>query len=675
MFYEVIPIKIFKKSAYLEDGFLTYSYSETLKIGAIVLIPLGKSQTIGVIYKKLKTPPNSTFKIKSILYPLFETPLPKYLLESAVWLSKYYLSPLPQSINLFLPHFPLKRTSSLKMNKNITLSSSTNQAIFKRSLSSPHTTLDTKRIPTHPPLNPAQKQALNNLKSIKSPTKLLHGITGSGKTNIYLSLAIEAYTQKKSTILLVPEIALTSQLVQVFRQTFSEHVTLIHSRMTPKTRREIWLKLLHSNHPEIIIGPRSALLSPLNNLGLIIIDEAHEPTYFQDQAPKYHTLRLASFIAKKLQIPCIFGTATPLAVDYYLAKSHNALVSLKTKAKSSVITPNIKIIDLKQRDNFTKNRYFSDQLLQEIHKNLTNHTQTLIYHNRRGSAPITLCEYCGWQALCPNCFLPLTLHNDNYKLICHTCGYQIKNLKSCPNCHHSDIIHKGFGTKFLETELKSLFKTAIIARFDADNEKNQTLDTLYNDVRNGKIDIIIGTQTISRGLDLPHLATVGIIQADSGLSLPDYSSEERTFCLLTQVLGRIGRGHLKTTSAIVQTYHPDNQVITCAVENNYEQFYEYLITSRKKTHLPPFYYLAKVSVTYKTEQTTIKKIKLVYDFLNKIERLYLSAPTPAFHERTTSGYTWQVILKSSDRQIIFDAIQSLRNFTDIRFVLDPPSLL
>ncbi len=650
MFYEVLPAKVFRKSPKLSDGILTYSSEEKLQPGTIVEIPLGKSTTFGVIYQKADE--NSIdFKVKPITSVLYPEPLPIHLVKAMVWLSEYYLVPLPQVVSLFLPN---------------TLSK-------KHKIKTPDTCSEIKDLDI--PLNSAQKAALLKLKSIKNSTKLLHGVTGSGKTNIYLKLATEAFKNGQSTILLVPEISLTSQLVQVFSQTFTDNVVLIHSKQTDKTRRDTWEKILADDQPKIVIGPRSAIFAPLKNLGLIIIDEAHESTYFQDQAPKYSALRLASFIAKTAKISCLLGTATPLISDYCLAKKSDSLVEIKEKAKPEIVKTSVKIVDFKDREIFGKNRYFSTPLLEQIEENLKNGYQTLIYHNRRGSAPLTICEHCGWQALCPNCLLPLTLHTDLYKLVCHTCGFRDKVPVSCPSCKHPDILHKGFGTKMLESELRRLFKNAKIARFDADNDKDSSLDKLYEDVKTGNFDIIIGTQTVARGLDLPHLATVGVVQADSGLSLPDYSSEERTFHLLTQVLGRIGRGHIKKATAIIQTYQPDSLAIKCAITGDYEAFYNYLIEKRKKTHFPPFFYIAKVSVVFKTEKTTLSKIKKVYQDLRAKERIFLSAPTPAFHEHTTSGYTWQIIIKSTNRQAILDAISSLDSYAELRFVIDPPSLL
>lgn len=649
MFYEVIPTKVFRNNA----STLTYFSDFTYRPGQIVLVPLGKLSVPGIIVKKVEKP---SFACKPIIKPLYETPLPAHLLKAIFWLSSYYLSPLPLVASLVLP-VGIEKT--------------------RRKPSRAKTNSTPNKI-EHPTLNSAQKTALSEIGSIANPTKLLFGITGSGKTNIYLKLAKDAIKNKQSVILLVPEIALTSQLVQIFESSFSNQVQLIHSRQTEAERHQIWEEILNSDSPQIVIGPRSALFAPLKNLGLIIIDESHESTYYQENSPKYSALRLASFYATTLKIPCLLGSATPLISDFYLAKTKNSLVSLTEKAKTTAKPPEIRIVNFSSRESFTKNRYFSDALLETISENLKKGYQTLIYHNRRGSAPLTICEKCGWQALCPSCFLPMTLHTDSYSLICHTCGHTEKIPSSCPDCHHPSIIHKGFGTKLLESELKKLFKDTRIARFDADNKKGESLDALYDEVKNGDIQIIIGTQTISRGLDLPHLASIGIVQADSGLFLPDYSSEEKTFELLTQVIGRVGRGHLDKASVIIQTFQPDSPVINLAIKSDYLGFYEYMIEKRKKQSLPPFIYLAKVVVTYKTESTTISKIRALSKKLNSFASesgfttTKISSPMPCFHERTSSGFSWQLIIKSSSRANLV----KLLSIADTPHIsIDPPSLL
>lgn len=710
MYFEVIPTEVFRENG----GALTYQSEQKLLPGQIVLVPLGKRTVTGIVTRQI---PKVDFPTRSITRVLHPYPLPRHLLNAITWLAEYYLSTLPATASLIMPAGIAARGALKGSLGDDTNANAIHRTRISESASTANERVNTANQVKIPliELNTAQKTALRALQEAPGTTRLLRGVTGSGKTNIYLKMAADCLKQQKSVILLVPEIALTSQLVKIFEQTFGNLVTLIHSNQTLVERRKTWLTLLEttcsgvtvgaspstfasarrygrgcapkalpvgrnwalekrqpSPMPQIVIGPRSALLTPLGNLGLIIIDEAHESAYYQENNPRYSALRLASFIAHQLKIPCIAGTATPNIVDYHLAKTHDSLVELHQKAKTTALDPEITVVDLKDRANFPKNRYFSSQLLAKITQNLHNHQQTLIFHNRRGSSPLTICEQCGWQALCPKCYLPMTLHADGYLLACHICGHEEKVPSSCPNCQHPDIIHKGFGTKLLEAELKRLFPEATIARFDGDNKKGADLAHLYQSVKAGEINILIGTQTLARGLDLPHLATVGIVQADAGLALPDFAAEERSFELLTQVIGRVGRGHLDTANVIVQTYQPDHPVIQTAIKADYPAFASYLLQKRHAQQLPPFTYLARLTITYKTEKTTLAKIRHAHEILSHTPNIQISPPMPAFHERTNRGYTWQLILKSPSRTTLQKALLPFQKF---RIELDPPSIL
>ncbi len=645
MFYEVI---LGKEVGRLNDV-LTYFFPDSLVPGTVVEVPISKHLAPAVVLKKVAQP---NFECKEIARILYSKPLPAHLIKTAKWVSEYYQAPLSACLGLILPTGVLKKRRT-RPNKT------------------EHMTSD--KIFHEIPLNPAQKTALEGLQKAPGATKLLFGVTGSGKTNIYLKMASNALKQQKSTILLVPEIALTGQLVQVFQEFFGENVAIIHSKQTEAERHAIFNTLLYSDSPKIVIGPRSALFAPLANLGLIIIDEEHESTYYQENTPKYSTVRVASFIAKTCKIDCILGSATPTIEDYYIAKKHNSLVTLSKKAKDTAREPKIYIIDFKNRENFAKNRYFSDKLLKTMAENLENGWQTLIFHNRRGSSPLTICENCGEELLCPNCFLPLTLHADKYELTCHTCGYKSWVPTNCPTCGHPDLIHKGFGTKLLEDELSRLFPKAKIRRFDADNKKGEGLDEVYSAVKNGEIDILVGTQTLAKGLDLPKLATVGVVQADAGLMLPDFAAEERVFQLLTQVAGRVGRGHIEKSEVIVQTFRPEHPILKYAVNNDYENFVRYLLKRRRQSNFPPFCFVMKLDITMKTEAIVLRKVRETVAMLSKNPNLIVSPPIPAFHERTSRGYTWSIVVRATSRNELVRACEGLdKNF---RVSLDPPSLL
>ena len=678
MFYEVVPKG--------KVEVLTYDFDGSLLPGQIVMVPLGKRLVPGVVMKKVVQP---DFKTKTIAKVLYSKPLPEHLLKTIQFISDYYLTAAGQVVSMILPNGvekkrrkteqmfgfkegfedsdsdcvrPARRHGRAPLNLALPRSGGPSSELRQ-----PSTKMSIV------PLNSHQKKALIGLQEGLEATKLLFGVTGSGKTNIYLKMALDALKQQKSTILLVPEIALTSQLVQIFQEFFGGRVVVLHSKQTEAERHLIFNSLLGATEPMIVIGPRSALFSPLSNLGLIIIDEEHEPTYYQENAPRYSAIRVASFMAKTSGFNLILGSATPTVADYYIAKQKNSLTELSVKAKDSATRPEVSIVDFKNRDNFSKNRYFSDKLLASIRDNLENGRQTLIFHNRRGSSPLTICENCGEEMLCPICYLPLTLHVDNYKLKCHTCGFEKNVPKTCPKCNHPDLIHKGFGTKLLEEELKRLFPKAKVARFDADNKKGEGLEDVYEMVKNGKVDILVGTQGLAKGLDLPKLATVGVVAADTGLSLPDFAAEERVFQLLTQVMGRVGRGHIEKAEVIIQTYRPDHPVLKFAIEEDFIGFADYALKLRHKGGFPPYKYLAKVDITLKTEAGALRKIREAATRLVSSKKLIVSPPMPAFHERTNKGYTWEITVRATSRKVLIQELSQLdKNF---RVILDPPSLL
>ena len=653
MFYEVIPAKAGLKEV------LTYTSEEELVPGQIVEVPLMRGTVAGVISKKVAQP---DFKCREILKILYSEPLPAHLMRAADFIAEYYLAPIGSVMAMILPNGVLKKRRKQAILADTEAENSSTGARGRQ-----------KSFSSKIRLNPAQKNALEGLQQAPEATKLLFGVTGSGKTNVYLSEAARALKEGLSVVLLVPEIGLTGQLTEVFREIFEEKVVLIHSGLTEAERHRIFEEILTSGDTKIVIGPRSALFAPLSNLGLIIVDEEHETSYYQDNSPHYSAIRVASLMAKELGGSCILGSATPAVSDYYLADKLGSLVVLDRKAKASAKKPEVSIIDFKKRDEFSKNRYLSNVLLVAIRDNLAAGRQTLVFHNRRGSAPLSICEECGEEICCPSCFLPLTLHADSYELVCHTCGFSEKVPPACPKCGAAGIIHKGFGTKLLENELKRLFPLARVWRFDADNKKGESLEAVYEKVRDGEVDILIGTQVLAKGLDLPRLATVGIVQADAGLFLPDFAAEERTFQLLTQVMGRVGRGHLEEAEVIVQTFQPDHPVLGFAAAEDYVGFSRYLLEKRQMGDFPPFRFIARLEITMKTEAIVIRKVREAAQELAKDKRLMVSAPMPAFHERTSRGFSWQIIVRARSRKALVEGLEGLD--ANFKIVLDPPSLL
>lgn len=644
LYYEVAPNQIIRAGS---DTF-TYASSKELKVGQIVEIEVGKKVLVGVVIKRVAEPTYVTKEITRIIESL---PLPSSLVETAVWMSAYYAAPLATVLQTILPRGITKKR---RINKS-------SHKIHKR---------DRTKIV----FNKDQQRAVDTVLQMSPGTALLHGITGSGKTAVYVELARQTIQAGRSAIILVPEIALTSQLVAEFSHHF-DSIILTHSRQTEAERHTQWQKALHAKEPRIVIGPRSALFMPLSNVGLIVIDECHEPSFQQEQSPRYSALRVASKLAATGDMKAVLGSATPLVSDYYLAKTSNRpVIEMTRPARLDAVSPSVDLIDMTKRSNFTKHRFFSDPLLTQITNNLTSGKQTLLFHNRRGSASSTLCENCGWQAGCPRCFVPLSLHSDTHELRCHICGFKDRVPTSCPMCGHVDIIHKGIGTKLIESEIKRLFPQATVARYDGDTSSENTLDAHYDRVYSGEIEIIIGTQVIAKGLDLPKLRTVGIIQADAGLSLPDYGSPERTFQLLSQVIGRVGRSHHET-NVIVQSYQPSNSAVVDGVTRDYRAFYERALTLRQRGNFPPFSYLLKLTCIYKTETAAITNARKLANELKQLGlEIEILGPTPAFYERTGGTYRWQLVIKSKKRASLLAVVKHLPT-QHWQFELDSLSLL
>jgi primosomal protein N' (replication factor Y) len=646
-YYEVAPNQIIR----MDCETFTYSSNDALVIGQIVLIEVGKKQVIGVVLHKTNKPTYPTKPIVSIIEP---TPLPHELIELASWLSRYYLTPLALVLRLIIPK---------GIQKKRRINTEKQQKIVKRNR-------------TNIVFNKEQMGVLDMLSKTSSGTFLLQGVTGSGKTELYIDIAKTSVSIGKSAIILVPEIALTSQLISEFSNHF-DNLLVTHSQMTESQRHTIWSEALNSKVPRIIIGPRSALFVPLKNIGTIVVDEAHEPSYKQEQAPKYSALRAATMLGRFHDAKVILGSATPNITDRYLAeRSSLPILKLNSVARADSTPPLITLVDMKNHSNlYSGHRFFSKQLIDQISKTLQLHKQALIFHNRRGSANTTLCANCGWTAQCPRCYLPMSLHSDKHRLYCHVCGYNEPVPTSCPVCGGVDIIHKGLGTKLVESELRKLFPTANIARFDADNTNEETVNNRYDDLYNGKIDIAIGTQIIAKGLDLPHLRTVGVIQADTGLSLPDFNTNERIFQLLAQVVGRVGRND-KKTQVVVQTYQPTHPSIVFGLTQDYDSFYSQMLKERKKGLFPPYTFLLKLTCVYKTEASAIRNAKKLSDQLRQKSHfgVQVLGPTPAFYERQHGTYRWQLIVKSPRREYLVEMLKYVPA-KSWQFELDPTSLL
>lgn len=645
-YYHVSPLRV----VHQRDSMLTYHAQETLKPGTLVAVHVGTKLVPAVVIKQTEKP---SFETKPIERIVDDTPLPSHLLELHSWLASYYASHPVAVWQTMLPSGMLKKRRE-----------------GSGTVSYP------KRDRTNIVLNKDQTNAVERILNKPNGTHLLHGITGSGKTAVYIELARQTVAEGKSVVVLVPEIALTSQIIAEFTPHFPDLI-VTHSHQTEAQRHKVWLEALHSETPRVVIGPRSALFTPFHNLGLIIIDECHEPSFKQEKSPRYSALRAASVLASSAKARLVLGSATPNITDYSLASSvaADSIIELPRAARPDTVLPTTHVVDMTKKEHFRRSPFLSEAFVEGIEQALQAGHQSLVFHNRRGSSPITLCENCAWSSACPRCFVPLTLHADKYELRCHLCNHTERVPTSCPECGHAKIIHKGIGTKRIVEELEKLFPRAIIRRFDGDNQKDDGVDTHYQALYDGEVDIIVGTQVVAKGLDLPKLRFVGVVQADSGLALPDYLSSERVFQLLAQVSGRVGRNEHQS-HVVVQSYQPDHPSVRYGLARDYNGFYEAGLSERKRAHFPPYTHLLKLTCIYKTERSAVQAARALHQQLRQElpKHVEILGPTPAFYERVRDTYRWQLILKSPSRTHLTHAL-TLVPPTHWQSELDPMSLL
>lgn len=456
------------------------------------------------------------------------------------------------------------------------------------------------------PLSLAQQDAYNGIlmQMMKKDVVLLHGVTSSGKTEIYIHLIRKAIEEHKQVLYLLPEIALTVQIMERLHRVFGDRLGIYHSKYSDAERVEIWQKQL-SDHPyDVILGARSAVFLPFKNLGLVIIDEEHETSFKQqDPAPRYHARSAAIVLAKMYGAKTLLGTATPSMESYYNAQQGKyGLVELKTRYKG-IQLPEIQVVDVKDlRRRKMMSGPFSPQLLAAVREALKNGQQAILFQNRRGFAPMVECKVCGWVPKCKNCDVSLTLHKSINLLTCHYCGYTYPVPTECPNCGSTEIMGRGFGTEKIEDQIAEIFPEAKIARMDLDTTRTRNAyERLIADFSEGRTNLLIGTQMVSKGLDFDKVSVVGILNADSMLNYPDFRAYEHAFMMMAQVSGRAGRKG-KRGLVILQTKNPTLPVIGQVVNNDYEGLYQGILEERRTFHYPPFFHLIYVYVKNKYDK-------------------------------------------------------------------------
>lgn len=640
---------------------------DKLRPGMLARVPFGVRRTIfGLVSSfEMHRLPKEVRNLKAVAELVTPTAvLTEKQIALANWLASYYIAPLGLVVKAMLPKFAKKPKEPARAG---------------------YETFNPDFI-----LTDHQKQAASEISRVLGTpaTILLHGITGSGKTEVYMQVIARVLESGKQVIMLVPEISLTAQAIERFARRFGiEHIAVWHSRLKDSERMFMWQKAAEGGG-QIIIGARSAVFAPVQDLGLVIMDEEHDPSFKQyDQHPKYHALEVARKLSELWSCPLVLGDATPAVTTYYRAMvnadSHTQLLRLPHRIMADVGLPKVRVVDMRKEIAAKNFSIFSEALKAEIIIKLKQNKQVILFLNRRGAATVVLCRDCAYVARCDACAVPLVYHLFSASLVCHHCGKTYELPGSCPACGGARIKYFGIGTEGVEEELKKFLRDEfpdrelpVVARMDRDTTNwPDAHSRIYSDWTSGKTRILIGTQMISKGWDVSQVGLVGIITADTILHLPDPRSNERTFQILTQVAGRAGRGS-DPGIVILQTYNPENFAIQAAKLHDYENFYSQEIENRKKFRYPPFARLVKLVFSHKAENQARLLAETGAETLRKKDAagLEIIGPVPAFIMRLRGRYRFQVILRAAPEANIdfYSLLQGLKN---VDIDVDPDSLL
>lgn len=691
------------------DKTFTYSVPKDLEkqiqIGIRVLVPFGNQKLEGFVLK-INNNINTEFPLKDILMVIDKYPiLNKEMLELGLYINKKTLAPLISCYQTMLPsalkakknlQINKKFVSYLKLNDKIEYYSLTskqqqiidlikkNKRILKKdaiviSPSSTKTLLNKGIIKEYKEevyrldnniktksnrvtLNIEQKNVVDQVTSNLEQFKpyLLFGVTGSGKTEVYMHIIEYVIALNKEAIVLVPEISLTPQMVSIFSSRFGRNVAILHSRLSDGEKYDEWRKI-ERKEVKIAIGARSAIFAPFTNIGIIIIDEEHSENYKQENIPKYNAIDIAIWRAKKHNCPLILGSATPSIESYTRAKMgiYN-LLTLKKRVNNTL--PDITVVDMK---NEVKNGYniLSEVLFNKIIDRLNKKEQTIILLNRRGYSTVLTCHNCGYTEKCPNCDIPLTYHKSSNTMRCHYCGYGSKKISECPNCHSTDINEFGLGTQKLQEFIETKFEGARVVRMDVDTTTRKgSHEQIINSFKNHDYDILIGTQMISKGLDFPLVTLVGVLNGDASLNIPDFRSGERTFQLLNQIAGRAGRGSL-LGEVIVQGFNIDHYSIEFACNNDYETFYKEEMHLRKVLKYPPYYNICLIKMSSKNDELLNNEANKIRHYLetNLIKNVEIFGPNFSSLPKINNIFYMQIIIKYKKIIEIIDSVNYLNN--------------
>ncbi|MFC1509287.1 primosomal protein N' [Candidatus Omnitrophota bacterium] len=623
------------------EGPFTYAIPESLRhdvlVGSCCEVSFGSKLITGYVVGL-----SSECKIKSlkpVLRVLNKAPLMDgVMLRLTKWISEYYYSSWGEAISAAVPSV-IKKSLNVKRKSRKLIEEDVIEFIDGS---------ETHLIPTQ-----EQRESLNLIKKSMNDKVhnvfLLHGVTGSGKTEVYLQAIQHMLELGRSSIILVPEISLTPQTVARFKARFKEKVAVLHSRLLGSKRALEWGRIA-SGDAQIVIGARSAIFAPLKNLGLVVVDEEHETSYKQEDTPRYNAREVAIKRAELSGAVVILGSATPSLESFYAArKGHYKLIELSERIDSKLL-PEVEIVDMREELGRQKKlSIFSYPLKTWIEKDILDGKQVILFLNRRGFSTFISCRKCGYVLSCKRCNVSLTYHFHTKKLSCHHCNYQMAPPNVCPQCNSSYVRYWGVGTEKVESEVHRIFPNARIFRMDTDStHKRGTHEKVLSRFKDHKIDILIGTQMIAKGLDFPKVTLVGVVSADTALNLPDFRAGERTFNLLTQVAGRAGRGDMGGR-VIIQTYTPAHYAIQAAKNHDYNSFYGKEISFRKELNLPPFCRMAIVTLKGRRDESVLALSERLRDRFIKSDKhkvIEVLGPAPAPISRIKGMYRWNIFLKA-----------------------------
>ena len=694
---------------------------EKIKIGSRVLVPFGNSKTLeeGFIIGIKK---DSLFKVKEIVQVEDEHYIDEKRITLAKWIARRYFCNISDAIKLFLPpgkitkkienrikekniqcvflnksseeieeaieNKQIKSEKQIRIlnflleNEGVTTSdleiyADASRAIIKTLEKNGFVEIIEKVIDRNPILekevaktenlvltdeqNEAYKRIEETIDEKIYASFLLMGVTGSGKTEVYLKLIQKELKKGETSILLVPEISLTPQMINRFIARFGkEKIAILHSKLSIGERYDEW-KRIKKGEASIVIGARSAIFAPVSNLGLIIIDEEHDSSYQSEMTPRYDTKEIAEYIAKENNIPLVLGSATPSINSFYQTQNKEKELIVLTKRANNAPLPDVEIVDLREELAKGNRSMFSTKLKDEIEKNLKQKKQTILFLNRRGFSTFIMCRDCGYVAKCKNCNISLTYHAKANRLKCHYCGYETDIIKICPECGSKNVRYFGTGTQKLEEEVHKLFPEATTIRMDVDtvtkkNSHEKILDTFQKE----NIDILIGTQMVVKGHHFPNVTLVGVMAADSSLHMEDYRANERTYDLLVQVAGRAGREGNVPGKVIIQTYNTDSYSILYAKKQEYMPFYEIEQSIRQNLKYPPFCDIIILVVSAEKKEVaeqTIKNIeKDLFQKLKNVENTNIYQSMPAPIDRIKNKYRYRMIIKCNFGDTIIDIL-------------------